>query len=577
MLRELHVRNYALIDRVDIEFGPGLNLITGETGAGKSVLIDALGLALGERSTGTEQVRSGADRAIVEAIFDLCDAPPATRAKLDEYGVAEEDEDALLAARELTAAGKSVCRINGRLLPLGALREIAADLIDVHGQHEHQSLLSPERHLLLLDEWLGNSALSQREAVASEFTTLTRLRRQLDALRNEARERARNLDLYRYQLAEIEDASPREHEEEELAADRSRLANAERLRASSEEAYEALSDAGMDALNAALTSVSRAAQIDTDLDGIRSTLAEAVTYADDARKDLRRYRDRLEFNPERLDEIENRLSLLHALRRKYGDSIEEVLAFGTQLADKITRLEGQDALEAENSVEIANCQARLDELSARLTQTRREGSSRFAGEILAQTADLGMPATRFEVKIEPAEQSGRGADEVEFVISTNPGEPLRPLAKIASGGELSRFMLAMKSVLARAAFVPSLIFDEIDVGIGGRTATVIADKLCSLSRTAQVICITHLPQIASRPASAHFNLEKRARSGRTVIEVSRLSDEARVDEIVRMLGGEHGSDTVVRHAREMLTTGPLPESRSDQAPSRVARQDRQTG
>jgi DNA repair protein RecN (Recombination protein N) len=564
MLREIHIHNFALIDSLTLCFGDGLNILTGETGAGKSIVVGALSLVLGERAS-ADMVRAGADRAMVEAVFDLCDAPPATRERLAAAGlddtdrrpgaVHDDDEEVLILTRELTRNGKSQCRVNGRLMPVSSLREIADGLIDVHGQHEHQTLLSPERHIDLLDGWLGADAFALREDVGNAFAALGRLRRELEELRSEARERARNLDLYRFQQQEIEAAGLRPGEMEELANERSRLANAEKLAAAAEQAYEALGDAGMDALNCALAAVERAGTLDDALAPIAQQLVEAVSYAEEGRRSLRAYRDTIEFNPARLEEIGDRLDLIHTLQRKYGDTIGEIAAYSQDLQRRLDTLENSEAREAELTRALEHAEKELDRSAGRLSKLRHGVSERFATAVMEEINDLGMAGTVFEVSIQTQTATSKGIDRVEFLISPNPGEPLRPLARIASGGEISRLMLAMKSVLAQAAFVPTLIFDEIDVGVGGRTAGVLAAKLSALALQAQIVCITHLPQIGSQPASAHFHIEKRVAGGRTVVDVRRLDREGRVEEIGRMLGATGSSAIALQHAREMLDSG----------------------
>ena len=558
MLVELHVTNFALIDRLDLTFGAGLNILTGETGAGKSIIIDALGLALGGRA-GADLIRTGAVKATVEAVFDLTCAPGEVRRRLAEAGLdGGEEEDTLLVTRELVrAGGKSQCRINGRLMPVAVLKEIAEGLVDVHGQHEHQSLLAADRHVDILDNWGGKDALALRQSVAALFTEANALKRERERLRTDARERARMLDLYRFQQEELDGASLQPGEEEELAADRSRLANSEKLSAAASDAYATLSGAergagALDALNAALAAVEHVAALDENLSPLAETLQSAVSYAEDAARELRVYQESVEFNPERLEEIEARLDLIRTLKRKYGDTLEEIIAYGAELAGKLDALENSEAREEGLTLAIAKVEDKLNVAAARLTKARRKASENFAAGIARELADLGMAATQFEVSIEAQAVTSKGADRVEFLLSPNPGEPLRPLAKIASGGEMSRIMLAMKSVLARTGAIPTMIFDEIDVGVGGRTAQTIGDKLVALAQGAQIMCITHLPQIASR-VGTHFFIEKQVHEGRTTVSVAPLDSEGRIEEIARMLGGSRRSEAVVQHAREMLS------------------------
>ena len=545
MLVELHVTNFALIDHLDLSFGAGLNILTGETGAGKSIIIDALGLALGERA-GHDLVRTGAGRATVEAVFDLKNVPDETRKRLADAGLNDEDggedSDTLFVARELAkAGGKSSCRINGRLMPVAVLKEIAEGLVDVHGQHEHQSLLAADRHIDILDNWGGKDALALRQQVADLSAEANKLKREREKLRTDARERARMLDLYRFQQEEILGASLKEDEEDELAADRSRLANSEKLSAAATDAYATLSGAergsggALDALNAALSAVEHAAGLDENLAPLIETLQSAVVFAEDAARGLRVYQETVEFNPERLEEIETRLDLIRTLKRKYGETLTEIIAYGADLTTKLDELENSEAREEALTTGIASTESKLTAAASKLTTLRKKAAVKFAAGITRELTDLGMSATKFEVAIEPQAVSSKGADKIEFLLSPNPGEPLRPLAKIASGGEMSRIMLAMKSVLAKSGTIPTMIFDEIDVGVGGRTAQTIGDKLEALAKDAQILCITHLPQIASR-AAPHFFIEKQVHDGRTTVSVAPLDFEGRIDEIARMLG-----------------------------------------
>jgi DNA repair protein RecN (Recombination protein N) len=556
MLQELHVTNFALIDHLDLSLGPGLNALTGETGAGKSIIIDALGLALGERATGGDVVRTGADRALVEAVFDISDAAGEVKEKLAELGL-ESDDDLLMVTREIArSGGKSQCRINGRLMPVSVLKEIGDHLVDVHGQHDHQQLLSADRHIDILDAWGGKTLLTLRSDAAEAYGSLSGLRRELEQLQSDARDRMRLLDLYRFQAEEITNAALRPGEEEELAADRMRLANAEKLATSATEAFALLSGedrtgAALDRLGDALTAIDHAAALDENLAAIASLLRDALSYAEDASRQLRLYRDGVEFNPERLDEIESRLELIRVLKRKYGETIEEILAYREEICANLDRLENSEQREADLTAAIAAAEGEAKTLAARLTEARRRTGRQFAESIAGELADLGMNATQFEVSIEPHALTARGADKVEFLLSANPGEPLRPLARVASGGEMSRIMLAMKSVMARSGEMPTMVFDEIDVGVGGRTGQVLADKLGNLGSDAQILCITHLPQIAAR-AQTHFFIEKRVVDGRTIVEVRNLTHDQRVEELARMLGGTRRTDAVVQHAREML-------------------------
>ncbi len=573
MLSELIVENFALVEKVRLAFGPGLNILTGETGAGKSILLDALGMALGER-TGSEAVRHGADKARVEAVFTIDESDTRVREALEAAGIETED-GVLLVARELSQTGKSLVRINGRPATVGMLKAIGDALVDIHGQHEHQSLLAVERHADILDAWGGPDILSLRAAVLEAHQAHQAAVRELAALQQDARERARTLDLLQFQRDEIDAAKPLPDEEDALIAERIRLSSSEKLFASASSAYTALHGGGgddgigikagrgggaslavassvgaLDALTTAVTEIDHAARIDERLAPLLESLQNALYVAEDAARDVRDYRDQVEFNPERLEEIENRLDVLKTLRRKYGEDIAEVLRYREEIGARLETLENAEERIAALTEVVEKAGANLEARAAKLTKARQKAAKPFADAILKELADLAMTATRFSVAVEPRAPTGRGADHVEFLLSPNPGEPLKPLAKIASGGEISRVMLAMKSILSRTLAVPTLIFDEIDTGIGGRTGTVLGEKLAALSHNGQVLCITHLPQIAARGAS-HFFIEKREQKGRTVVSVAPLAPDVRVHEIARMLGGAE-TEAVLQHAREML-------------------------
>jgi DNA repair protein RecN (Recombination protein N) len=558
MLQELTIRSFALIDELTLSFGSGLNIITGETGSGKSIVIDALGLVLGDRVSAQDVIRSGADKCVVEAAFSLDDAPDSVKEYLISQELVEPDFDPhepLILSRELTLAGKNTARINGRLMPVGTLRAATSGLVDIHGQNEHQSLLAVDRHGDLLDAWLGSKALTARADVALKYQMMSGLRRELGTLRESARTREQNLDLYRHQKNEIDAAALAPNEDDGLQIERTRLANAEKLNVVAQTAYSTLSESALDGLNSALSQLERGSILDPTLEVSTGLLRDALSIADDAARALRAYRDSIEFNPGRLEEIDDRLELMRSLKRKFGATIEEILNYSVDLGIKLNVLEDSEAVENRLTKTLAQADKALAEASGLLTTIRRDGSRAFADEVVAQLHDLGMRNSVFEVMIEPAQIGENGGDNIQFIVSNNVGEPLKPLAKIASGGELSRLMLALKTVLSRAHNVPTLVFDEIDVGVGGRTAQSIGQKLLMLSKSAQVFCITHLPQIASLPADVHIAIEKQSDGTRTTVKIEALSHERRVDEIARMLGGKSGSGVVLEHAKELLSTG----------------------
>ncbi|MCS6949531.1 MAG: DNA repair protein RecN [Armatimonadota bacterium] len=549
MLLELAVEQIAIIDRLNLRFEPGLNVLTGETGAGKSILVDALSLALGERAEG-EMLRAGAEHAQVTAVFDVS-RYPLLQARLQELGVTPE-EGLLYLTRELLVGGRSQARINGRPVPVATLKAVGDLLVDLHGQHQHQLLFQTSEQLRLLDEWCGEGVLSLKAELGERVREMRALQRELSSLQADARERAHLLDLYTFQKGEIERAHLTPGEEEELLAEERRLAHAEKLFATAETAYELLTGgepAAVDLLAQAARTIEEVLPIDASLQPLVENLQNALYAVQDVATELRAYRDRVEFSPERLNEVQERLHLIRTLKRKYGDTIEAVLAYLREITEKLERLQGGEERAEELERALSRVEQQAQQLAAELSQRRREGARRFEQAVAEELSQLAMPRVRFEVKLSPKPLEADGADAVEFLLAPNPGEPPRPLSKIASGGELSRVMLAMKSVLSGLEDVPTLVFDEIDIGIGGRTAGVVGEKLHALSRQRQILCITHLPQIASR-ARLHLLIEKRESDGRTVTTVTPVEGDARVREIARMLGDT--GDSALRHAREML-------------------------
>ena len=549
MLRFLRVRNLAVIDAIEVEFEPGLNVLTGETGAGKSILVGAVGLLLGGRASG-DLVRTGEESAAIEAIF-------------------EQGDDELLVRREITAQGRSRAFVNGTLSTAAALKDLAAGLIELHGQHEHQTLLDPDTHLPLLDAYGDLGALAA--PVASAFDAMRASAEELARVRAAAADRESRLDLLAFQLAELDRAAPTAGEDDELAAVRQVLANAERVERLCAESYAALyerDDAILAALGQVWRRVAELAALDPRFqpfldarEGVKSQLEDLAGF-------LRRYADGIEASPARLQQVEERLALLERLKRKYGPTLADVIARRDTL-----RREGADLSAGEDHIRdlerrFATARGAYAEAAAALSSARGGAADRFARELEQRLAELAMDQTRVEVRFQaplpPEQGSAGGVDRGEFYLSPNPGEELRPLARIVSGGELSRVMLAIKSLTAttRHGFVdaalrppgaapPGLIFDEVDAGIGGRVADVVGRRLRALGSAFQVLCITHLPQIAAY-ADTHFQIAKQVEGGRTRTTVHRLAAAGRVDELARMLGGDVITDGLRRSAREML-------------------------
>lgn len=546
MLSLLRIRDFALIEELSIEFGEGLNILTGETGAGKSIIINALGLVLGEKAC-PEDVRSDTARAVVEAVF--------------ETGRGE-----LLIRREIAPSGRGKCFANEKMVLRSRLKEIGEGLVDIHGQHTHQSLLHLANHLDLLDG-LGK-LMPLRQEADQTFEEYLHLKRELGNLEEEFKERERKIDLLRFQIKEIEMAGLEIGEEERLLCERTLLRNAESLFHCSNEAYKVLDEDEPEVvsvrtgLGSILNSLRRLSQIDSKTKPFLDSVEEVLVTLEDTSFELRNYRDGIEFSEESLFAVEERLDTLARIKRKYGGGIKEAFARLDSLKHELSRMEHSQERIDELAAEIEEVAGRLIKKSLLLSGKRKKVAKRLEKGVEEELAHLGMKNTRFKVDIRKKEAGERvgeedlmvdskGCDEVEFLISPNPGERLKPLAKIASGGELSRIMLAMKGILAGVDEIPVLIFDEIDVGIGGATARVVGERLSSLSKSHQVICITHLPQIASL-ADIHFRVEKSTIEGRTTTLIKSLNQEERIFEIARMFGGEKVSETSLKQAREML-------------------------
>jgi len=548
MLAELSIENVALVATARLAFDKGLAVLTGETGAGKSILLDALAMALGAR-IGTDIIRHGSERARVDAVFRLEGLPRETRDGLAQFGV-DGDEDILVLSRELDRGGKGTARVNGRPVTVAQLRGIAAQLIDVHGQHEHQSLLDESRHIDLLDAWAGEGIPALRQACALRIDRLGKLDAERTRIAGDARERARETEFLTHQIAEIDAAGLNLEEPGRLATEREILSHADRLAAASETARTCLSGQTLDNLAKAVSALERMEAIDSSVTPLLESARNALYMAEDAARECRAYRDAIEFDPVRLRAIEDRLDLIRSLERKYGEGVEEILAYRDTAATRLHTYRTSEERSALLEAEIADEERALASDCAELARVRRIAAQPLATAIQSELADLAMAGTRFEVAFQTIEPGAKGADRVAFRISANVGEPSRSLAKTASGGESSRLMLALKSVLSRTQSLTTLVFDEVDAGIGGRTAAVLGKKIRSLANEVQVVCITHLAQVASG-GDHHFRVEKQVDGGRTVLRIERVDGEERVKEIARMLSGDT-SETALAHARELL-------------------------
>lgn len=562
MLVELAIRDFAIIEDVRLRLTPGFNALTGETGAGKSILVGAVGQLLGDRAD-SDVVRAGAERAIVEGVFEPGPRADRIRDVLEAYGI--DEDPVLIMCREIHAAGRSTARVNGRSVPVRALTEIGQLLIDIHGQSDNASLKREAEHVELLDRFGG--LLGDRAALAERVGRLRSVRRELDALRGDAEEMARRAERLRWQVDEIAQARLKAGEEDELLAERHRLVNAERLAALAERAYTALhgdedQTGAADLLGAADAALGALAEIDPEMREHVEALAAALEAARDVAHAVRVYRERSAFDAGGLEAVEERLAAIAELRRKYGGDVGEVLAHGERAAAELARLEGAEAETDALEAEAAAVAGEIGALGAALGARRREAGGRLAAAVEAQLGALGMADGRFQVALErtpdPAGVAADGGswafdasglERVAFLVSTNAGEPPRPLARIASGGETARLMLALKNVLTAADGIPTLIFDEIDAGIGGRIGRVVGEKLWRLAARHQVLCVTHLPQVAAW-GDTHFHVRKAVADGRTVTEVRQLEGPARVEEVAQMLGG--AGDAARANARQLL-------------------------
>lgn len=550
MIRELIVENIAVIERSTLRLGPGFTVLTGETGAGKSLLVDAIGLALGARAD-SDLVRAGAARGVVGVYIELARSA-AARAALSALSL--PNEGTLVVQREVTAEGRSNVRLNGKLTQVGVLRSLGTSLVDLHGQHDHQALLDSERHIESLDAWIGEPARALIGTVREAFEAWQTRSSALMALRRGLRERSQRLEMLQFQIQEISGAGLTPGELDDLNTQIGRLQHSEKIREAVSEVLGALRDeegAALDRLGDGVRQLEGVVRYDDSLEPVIEDFRSLMYSLQDSVMGLAGYAEALESDPGLLDELLDRRELIQKLLKKYGASEAEVLAYLTSAEAEWSVLEeGEAGLEElERQVEVAR--KRLDELCRELSALRRESAREFSASVEAELHELAMEKARFAVELQPVDPGPNGTDAATFLFSANTGEPVRPLHKIASGGEMSRVMLALKVVLAGKSGPATLIFDEIDTGLSGRAAAVVARKLQELSRFYQVISISHLPQLAGR-ADVHFRIEKVEEAGRTYTQVRELDGEERIEEIARMLAGEQIGDFALANARELL-------------------------
>ena len=548
MLELLHIENIAIIEAADIEFAPGFNALTGETGAGKSIVIDSLSAVLGQR-TSRELIRTGAEKAFVSAAFSGT-APELT----EELGIQPEADGTLLLQREIQTDGKNVCRVNGRPVTVGQLRALGARLLNIHGQHDGQQLLDEEQHIVYLDSFGRVESLAI--TYAEKYKNFTDIRRQIGALQMDEAEKARRVDTLQYQIEELRRAKLKSGEEEELTARRGMLRNAEKFLDAVAGADYALNgdDSGGGALSAlrqAQDALSGVRHLDDAFGQLYERLGEAYSEVYDIAATVEDKRGELDVSPGELDRVESRMDLLYRLKKKYGATVEDMLDYQARCEAELAQIEDAGDTLARLEQALSKAEKGARQAAQALSDARKAAADRLTAQILTELQQLDMGKIRFAVDFAEKPLDSDGMDTVRFLMSANVGEELRPIHKIASGGELARIMLAMKNVLSEQDHVGTMVFDEVDTGVSGRAAQKVAEKMARISRRKQVLCVTHLPQLAAM-ADTHFSVEKGERDGRTYTEVRRLDREQRRRELARLTGGSHVSQTMLDGAEELL-------------------------
>ncbi|MDE7521385.1 DNA repair protein RecN [Ligilactobacillus salivarius] len=551
MLQELSIRDFAIIDEIQISFQPKMTVLTGETGAGKSIIIDALGLLAGGRGS-TEFIRKGEKKAVIQGLFTL-PREANTYNILEEYGIDSEDGQIIL-QRDLYRGGRNICRINGMMVNLATLRKVGETLIDIHGQNEHQELMKPENHIDLLDEYDKKTSelRIQYQVVYQNYRKL-----KLSMEKKEADEKAwaQRLDMLNFQVKEIEEADLKINEEDELVEEKNKLDNFQAIHDALELSYQILSGEKIDVvgnLGNVMNELSDVSDLSENLQEINTKISDAFYSLEDAARDISDELDSMEWNGERLNEIEERLELIHQLKRKYGDTIEDILHYHSRIEKELREMENAEQNSEKQERQLSEALEKVKELAIKLSKQRKKSAKKLEKMIHEQLSALYMDKAVFEVKfLNNSKLYSKGIDKVEFYIQTNPGEEMGPLAKIASGGELSRIMLALKTIFSQKMGVTSIIFDEVDTGVSGRVAQAIAEKISQISNNSQVLCITHLPQVAAI-ADNHYYISKSVNDGRTETSLKELDEKQKIREIARMLSGSEITELTLKHAEELI-------------------------
>ncbi len=558
MLAELSIKNFAIIESLTISFEKGLTVLTGETGAGKSIIIDAIHLLAGARGS-SEFVRYGEKRAELEALFLLDEELHSVYDRCEEFGI-DVSDGMIILRRDMSSSGKSICRINGKLVTIAVLREIGQLLVDIHGQHDNQELMNEENHLSLLDQYGGKEVKTALVDYMELYQRYDGLNRKIIQLSENEQEMAHRLDLLQFQLEEIEKADLQPNEDELLQEEKHQISNYEKIYDSLNNSYNALhgEQRGLDWVSLAMSHLENVSNISEKLKELSETISNAFYMMEDLSYEVRNELDSLEFDPERLNFVESRLNEINHLKRKYGQSVEEILTYSARIEEEIDTIQNKDSHLSKLQKELESVLADLSVEAKNISAIRKKYAKVLIDEIHQELKELYMEKTRFDVNIHEKRSSShelkytsKGVDEVEFYISTNPGEPLKPLSKTASGGELSRIMLAMKSIFSQHQGITSIIFDEVDTGVSGRVAQAIAEKIYRVSNGSQVLCITHLPQVAAM-ADTHLYIAKETKSGRTKTSVKPLNEEEKIKEIGRMIAGVEVTELSKEHAKELL-------------------------
>lgn len=557
MLQELAIHDFAIIEQLSVDFSTGMTVLTGETGAGKSIIIDAVGILVGGRGS-ADFIRTGTKKATVEGMFSI-PAGALTQNLLQHYGVgSDDDQDTVVLQRELFTSGRNVCRINGHLVNTSTLKAVGETLVDIHGQNEHQELMHPEKHPSLLDQYAADQIKPLLAAYQQRYADWKDLAGRVKERVANEREWAQRLDMLQYQAKEINDAHLQPTEEDDLTSERDRLNHFQQIQDALQTGYGVLNgdddEAGViDRLAEAMAALQNIAHLDADYENMAESLGNAYYALQDVGSDLSHQMDGLEYDPARLEQVEDRLATITQLEHKYGATVPDVIAFGQKVNDELDEMNDTQGSSDELKVKLAKAQTEALAAAKKLSATRVAAAKQLSKDIHQQLADLYMAKAVFDVHFTVHEdQLGpTGIDSVEFYIQTNPGEKLRPLARTASGGELSRIMLALKTIFSQADGVTSIIFDEVDTGVSGRVAQAIAEKISRISRHSQVLCITHLPQVAAM-ADHQVHIAKTVKSGRTMTRLTPLTGTGRVEELARMLAGTTITKLTKEHAQELL-------------------------